>query len=234
MIELNVPYANKVIAEQLFKVKPNTFNSKKSTYLEYLKQFYDYEIVNKKIILRKELKPFKTRMQTRESRTEEYVEVYKNLTHKAIERKPLNSGSNIAREIDQSVFKPFENHKESTIGGYIRDILKEGYEVIDRQWCSVDYSTNTYEPLTNEQKGFLVELFNTNSSYLNILEMQLVADFECGNIDKEEFDKKAGSMLQVKYNKVMKIFKAKYGFRPFKVPNWREKKPIMDFKEKVG
>jgi len=41
-------------------------------------------------------------------------------------------------------------------------------------------------------------------------------------------------MLQVKYNKVMKIFKAKYGFRPFKVPNWREKKPIMDFKEKVG
>ena len=82
-------------------------------------------------------------MQTRKQTKENNVSVYRGLTHKIVEKKPLNSGSNIAREIYGSSFSPFD-HAEGTIVNYVREILKEDFEVIDRQWCKIDYSTNTY------------------------------------------------------------------------------------------
>ena len=64
-------------------------------------------------------------MQVRSQTKEKQTQVYRDLTHKIIFHKPLNSGSNIAREIDQSPMKPIINHKQSTIENYIRVILKE-------------------------------------------------------------------------------------------------------------
>lgn len=225
MVELNVPYTSKFIAEELFHIKSSTFNNKKQKYLQHLKQYYQYEITDKKkIILRKELKPFKTKMQVRERTKANQTQIYRDLTHKIIFHKPLNSGSNIAREIDQSPMKPIENHKQSTIENYIRPILKEDFEVISKKWSRINYDTNEYEPLTQEQSMYLYQLFRSKDLSEEI--MDITADYKAGNISKQEFATKVGSVSEFSYDKAIKDFKKKFGFRPFKASNWQEKQKV--------
>lgn len=223
MVELNVPYTNKFIAEQLFHIKASTFNNKKQKYLQHLRQYYEYEITEKKkIVLRKELKPFETKMAVREGKKEQNKAIYRDLTHKIIFHKPLNSGSNIAREIDQSPMKPIENHKQSTIENYIRPILKEDFEVISKKWSRINYDTNEYEPLTQEQSMYLYQLFRSKDLSEEI--MDITADYKAGNISKQEFTAKVGKISEFSYDKAIQDFKKKFGFRPFKASNWQEKK----------
>ena len=175
----------------------------------------------RKFVLKKELKPFQTRMQVRKRTVENNNQVYRDLTHKIISYKPLNSGANIAREIYDNPLKPPFNHEESTIVKYVRGILKEDFEVMDKQWCRINYETNTYQPLSFEEKCFLIELFKESDLSKKI--MDITADFKCGNISRKEFQEQVGFVAQSKYNRVMDAFKGKFGFRPYKVPNWREK-----------
>ena len=175
----------------------------------------------KKIILKKELKPFETRMQSRESLKEEQTEIYREWTHKIIQMKPLNSGSNIARDIDQSPMKPIERHKESTIVHYVRPILKEDFTVISKAWCKINYETNEYEPLESDQLKFLYDLFHSKELSESILE--ITAEYKAGNIGKQEFQARVGNESEKTYDRVMAEFKKKYGFRPIKASNWREK-----------
>lgn len=221
MLQLNVPYSNKVVAEQLFKIKPNTFSARKEIYLQHLKEYYRFDMQGKKIVLREQLKPFETMMQKREGRKQMNEAVYKDITHKIIAYKPLNSGSNIAREIDQSPMKPIASHKEGTIVNYVRPILKSDFQQESKKWCSVDYQTNTYIPLTEEQVRFLMELFKDKELSQDILDV--TASYKSGNISKFEFREKVGAAAEKTYDKIMEMFKKKYGFRPYKVPKWREK-----------
>ena len=151
MIELNKPYSNKQIAQELFHIKPTSFSNKKKMYLEHLASYYKFDIEGRKIILREQLKPFETLMQKRQSKKQDNENIYRDLTHKIIAYKPLNSGSNIAREIDQSPMKPIESHKESTIVNYVRPILRTDFQSVSKKWCKINYETNTYEPLEEEQ-----------------------------------------------------------------------------------
>lgn len=221
MIELDKLYSPKEIAQELFKISPKTFSNKRQEYLDYLGQYYEYELVNRKIRLIKQIKPFQTKMQRRQKKKEQNVQIYRDLTHKIIFYKPLNSGSNIAREIDQSKNKPIKNHKESTIVSYIRPILKEDFEPTDKVWCQVDYGINKYDPLTEEQLAYLMELFRSKDLSQQILD--ITADYKCGNISKQEFQTKVGNASELTYDKIMDMFKRKYGFRPYKVPNWHKK-----------
>ena len=220
-IELNKPYSQKQIAEDLFHVKSTSFSNKKQMYLDHLGQYYDYEIQGRKYILKKQLKPFETIMQRRENKKQMNEAVYKDITHRIIAYKPLNSGSNIAREIDQSPMKPIANHKEGTIVNYVRPILKNDFQQESKKWCSVDYQTNTYIPLTEEQVKFLMELFKDKELSQDILDV--TASYKSGNINKIQFREKVGAAAEKTYDKIMEVFKGKYGFRPYKVPKWREK-----------
>lgn len=224
MLELNIPYTSKDLAQQLFKVSPKTFTNKKQEYLEYLKEFYQFDIQGRKIILKKELKPFQTRMQSRKQTTIKNTSIYRDLTHKIINYKPLNSGSNIAREIYGNPLRPFD-HEEGTIARYVRGVLKEDFEVMDKQWCKINYDINTYQPLSVEERCFLIELFRETDLSKKI--MDITADFKCGNISRKEFQEQVGFVAESKYNRVMDAFKKKFGFRPYKVPNWREKKYVV-------
>lgn len=219
---LNVAYSPKEIAEQLFHISAKTFSNKRQEYLDYLSQYYIYELQGRKIILKQEIKPFETRMKVRESKKEQNTAIYRDLTHKIIFHKPLNSGSNIAREIDQSPMKPIENHKQSTIENYIRPILKEDFEVISKKWSRINYETNEYEPLTHEQSMYLYQLFRSKDLSEEI--MDITADYKAGNISKQEFTAKVGKVSEFSYDKAIQDFKKKFGFRPFKASNWQEKK----------
>jgi hypothetical protein len=53
--------------------------------------------------------------------------------------------------------------------------------------------------------------------------MDLTADYKCGNISKEEWQEVVSGIVESKYDRVMSLFKVRFGFRPYKVPKWRAK-----------
>lgn len=221
-IELNKKYSNKFIAENLFKVKAGTFANHKQKYLQHLSLYYEYQITDtKKIILKRQLQPFETLMDVREKTKDKQTQVYRDLTHKIIDVKPLNSGSNIAREIYDSPLKPYKYHQEKTIANYIRPVLKEDFKVISKKWCRIDYGDHDYVALTQEQLNFLESVFFDVEIDGQLLEV--AADRECGNIGDDEYKERVGELVGTKYNKAMKSFQRKFGFRPYKVSNWKEK-----------
>ena len=66
-----------------------------------------------------------------------------------------------------------------------------------------------------------MELFRSKDLSQQILD--ITADYKCRNISKQEFQTKVGNASELTYDKIMDMFKKKYGFRPYKVPNWRER-----------
>lgn len=230
-VQLNTLYSGPEIAQKLFHIKATTFRNKRKEYLEYLKQYYVFEERGKKIILLKQLKPFETRMKKRQDSTKVKEEQYREATHKVIAQQPLNTGQNIARIMSDNMFSPVNkyNHTEDTAAGYIRPVLKEDFVKKMSRWCSIDYSTNQYVPLNNEEFDYLMQLFRgqvDNCKEGKILSqeiMDIMADADAGNISKSEMKEKTVDTAWKLYNLRMEQFKKKYGFRPYKTPYWVEK-----------
>lgn len=233
-VELNVLYSSKFIAQQLFHVTPNTFSKSRKDYLQHLKEYYLFEEKGKKIILLKQLKPFETRMQKRQETTKVKEEEYREATHKVIAEQPLNTGSNIARIMCNNVLSPafHYKHTEDTAARYVRCSLKEDFVKKMSRWCSIDYNTNEYIPLKNEEFDYLMQLFrgqidnDKESKILSQEIMDIIADADAGNISKAEMKEKTADTAWKLYNLRMEQFKKKFGFRPYKTPYWVEKEKV--------
>lgn len=233
-IQLNVLYSGPEIAQNLFHVKAATFRSKRKEYLKYLSQYYLFEERGKKIILLKQLKPFETRMQKRQETTKIKEEEYREATHKVIAEQPLNTGSNIARIMCNNVLSPafHYKHTEDTAARYVRCSLKEDFIKKMSRWCSIDYNTNEYIPLKNEEFDYLMQLFrgqidnDKESKILSQEIMDIIADADAGNISKAEMKEKTADTAWKLYNLRMEQFKKKFGFRPYKTPYWVEKEQV--------
>ena len=230
-IQLNIPYSSKFIAQQLFHVTPNTFSKNRKDYLQHLKKYYLFIEQGKKIVLLQELKPFETRMKKRRDNQLKKEEEYREATHKVISEQPLNTGSNIARIMCNNVLSPafHYKHTEDTAARYVRHSLKEDFVKKMSRWCSIDYNTNEYIPLKNEQFDYLMQLFrgqidsNKESKILSQEIMNIIADADAGNISKAEMKQKTADTAWKLYNLRMEQFKKKFGFRPYKTPYWVEK-----------
>ena len=233
-IQLNVLYSGPEIAQNLFHIKATTFRSKKKEYLEYLKQYYEFEEKGKKIILLKQLKPFETRMKKRTDNQIKKEQQYREATHKVISEQPLNTGSNIARIMCNNVLSPAYQYKhtEDTAARYVRHSLKEDFIKKMSRWCSIDYATNQYIPLESEQLDYLMKLFrgqidsSNQSKILSQEIMDIIADADAGNISKAEMKEKTVDAAWKLYDLRMKEFKKKFGFRPYKTPYWVEKEKV--------
>lgn len=233
-IQLNILYSGPEIAQNLFHVKASSFRSKRKEYLQYLSQYYLFEERGKKIILLKQLKPFKTRMKKRQDNTKVKQEEYREATHKVIAEQPLNTGSNIARIMCNNVLSPafHYKHTEDTAARYVRCSLKEDFVKKMSRWCSIDYNTNEYIPLKNEEFDYLMQLFrgqidnDKESKILSQEIMDIIADADAGNISKAEMKEKTADTAWKLYNLRMEQFKKKFGFRPYKTPYWVEKEKV--------
>jgi len=100
-------------------------------------------------------------MQKRQETTKIKEEEYREATHKVIAEQPLNTGSNIARIMCNNVLSPafHYKHTEDTAARYVRCSLKEDFVKKMSRWCSIDYNTNEYIPLKNEEFDYLMQLF---------------------------------------------------------------------------
>ena len=220
-IQLNKAYSGPQIAS-ILGISKNTYSRKRNEYLNYLKNYYEIEQRGYKIILRKQLKPLQTRKQMRKQDKQIKTEAYRQKVHNIIEEKPLNSGTNLARQIVYDDMLPQYRHTVETAAIYTRGILKEDYdEVGKRVWSKVDLMTNTYEPLSQDQLDYLYGLFG-NIKFSTVM-MELAAKVDAGDISANQFKDLAGEMVMSRYNKVLSEFKKKYGFRPYKAAKWEIK-----------
>ena len=218
MYQLHTPYTGTQLAEELFNVAGNTFSKKKTLYLNHLSEYFKWHREKSKYILDEELKPYET-LKEKNSK-EKKMEYYKERTDKIIAAEPYNSGSNVARNIQQNNKYKVQT---DTVSRYVRTILKGFYISFDSRWSKPSDDKLHYIPLSQEELDYLHNLFQTKSN--NELHYSYCAEYEAGNITREEFLELLGHAVLVDYNEIMLMFQDKYGYRPIKTKKFEMREP---------
>lgn len=144
----------------------------------------------------------------RKSKLPEIMKFYANEVDHILTYKPRNTGANLAREI--VAYNNQYNHKDGTAMNYIRPYLKKNYTVSNKEWCRIDYSTYTYDKITDEQLKFLKGQFKIYLDSESVADT--IADAEAGYMNEKE----AYGLLKSNFNTAIQEFKKVYGFRPYK------------------
>lgn len=220
MYQLHTPYTGTQLAKELFHIAGNTFSKKKQTYLNHLSEYFKWHMEKSKYVLDAEIKPYET-LKEKNSK-EKKMEYYKQRTDTIIAAEPYNSGSNVARNIQQNNKYKVQT---DTVSRYVRTILKGFYISFDSRWSKPSEDRLHYIPLTNEELQYLHSLFQSKSN--NELNYTYCAEYEAGNITKEEFLELLGNAVLIDYNEIMLMFQDKYGYRPIKTKKFemREQSP---------
>lgn len=213
--ELNVPYSGAKLARELFNISSNTFYAHKEDYLNYLSKYFSWTLTTKgNYILTKELKPYET-IKEKNSK-EKRMEYYKEKTDTIIAKEPYNSGSNVARNIQvNNKYKV----QDDTVARYVRKILRQFYISVDDRWSRPTEDGLHYVPLTEEELDYLKMLFTTKGN--NELNYKYCAEYKAGNITRQEFLELLGDNVLNDYNKIITIFKEKYGYFPIKTKKYQ-------------
>lgn len=226
MIELNKEYSTLELREVL-NIKKSSWDRHREEILDYMKSFFNYKqsyIGNKVIYVifeqYQDWVPYKKRD------VEKQKAYYTEKTDQIISIQPRNTGSNIARIIDKNNMNIY-NHKESTIGNYVRPILNLRYYAAkeSRTWCEYDKETLTYIPLDKEQLEYLYSYFKVDDKAI----FDIVADYRAGTITQEELGFEIEMLNRCPYDYAVNKFMDKYGFRPIKVPLWKDKSEMEEF-----
>lgn len=214
MYEFNIPYTQKELAKEVFNIEANTFSKKKQYYLNHLSEYFSWGLTTKnKYILFAELKPFETPKE--KNSKEKRMQYYKERTDKIIAAEPYNSGSNVARNIQ--VNNKYQV-QEDTVARYVRKLLRQCYITIDDRWSRPSEDNLHYIPLTEEELIYLKELFKTKGN--NELNYKYCAEYQAGNISKQEFLELLGDNVLNDYNTIMNLFKERFGYRPIKTKKY--------------
>lgn len=215
MYQLNLAYNGKQLAENVFGISGKSFYNKKEFYLNHLSQYFVWHQDKTKYILDSVIKPFETPKD--KNSKEVKMQFYKERTDDIVTKEPYNSGANIARNISATNNK--YNVKEETISKYVRTILKGFYISIDDRWSRPSEDHLHYIPLTAEEVAYLQSLFKSKSN--NDLNYKYCAEYEAGNIDRQEFLELLGNNVLNDYQTIMTAFQEKYGYRPIKTKKFQ-------------
>ena len=208
----------------ILHITKDSWKKRRQEYLDWFNCFFDYEITTqgkKTFFIIKEIfgdyEPL-----PRKKKSIEVKEYYAQETSKIVKQEPTNTGANIARNIIAINNK--YDHKEGTASVYVRNILKEGYQVDSKVWCCRTQDGLHYTPITDEQLKYLNECITKQFQDNAIQEytVELYTDYEAGIITKQQFNEALGTMAGNAFLSAMDMFILRYNFRPMKVPTWIE------------
>lgn len=222
MYQLNVPYTGSKLASEVLNIGNSTFFNKKDHYLNYLSKYFKWHKEKSKYVLDELIQEYETPKERNNSKAK--LEFYKERTDKIVAKEPYNSGANIARNIEKHDNK--YNVKQDTISKYVRTILKGFYISIDDRWSRPSEDKLHYIPLTPEELEYLNALFKSKSN--NELNYKYCAEYEAGNIDRQEFLELLGNNVLNDYQAIMTAFQEKYGYRPIKTKKFEPKTKAME------
>lgn len=214
--------------KKLLSISKRTWETRKEELLEYMDKFFNYEIIkdgrNTYFIIYEQFSEYVPLPPKKDA--EKIKAYYHEETCKFIEKDPWNTGSNIARNIianDEQLY----SHKTDTIARYVRPIIREEFvhDYTDTAWMRLDGSKLNYIHLTEEELGYLNELFVKYSSKESKQQMQLekYSEYESGYITKEELADFLMNQVKSNYCAIMADFMDKYGFRPQKIKYLEQK-----------
>ena len=83
------------------------------------------------------------------NKAEQIQAFYIKKTDEILDYKSRSTGTNIAREIEQTDNK--YNHAIGSMKNYIKPYLKANYYVDDKQWCEINYQNCSYDVISEEQ-----------------------------------------------------------------------------------
>lgn len=214
MYELSVPYTGAKLCKNVFNISSSTFYRHKDIYLQHLSEYFKWHQDKDKYVLDEIIKPYET---LKEKNSKEVkMQYYKERTDKIIATEPYNSGSNVARNIQQNNKYQVQ---DDTVSRYVRTILKGFYISIDDRWSRPSDDKLHYIPLTEEEVEYLNSLFKSKSN--NELNYKYCAEYEAGNITRQEFLELLGTNVLNDYQAIMDAFIAKYGYRPIKTKKFQ-------------
>lgn len=203
------------------KISKRAWETRKDEVMEYIGYYFDYSVVRDGCKIYYEIKEQYDDWTgiPRKTNTKEMKEFYKEETHRIVDRNPWNTGSNVARRIINDNNK--YSHAQGTAENYVRPVLKEDFLIVKEEgkWMETDYVKGDYIEISEEQASYLKSLFSNH----RMERFDIVADVEAGVISKEEAGMQMYEQEKGIYDQVMKKFKAKYGFRPYKVPKYQAK-----------
>lgn len=215
MIELKIYDLEEL--KSTLHISKRMWNERREEVLEWMKLFFNYEITLKGRSYQFHIKEQYSEYEPlpRKSKIPEIKAFYETETGHILQYKPLNTGANVAREIEAKNNK--YNHKDGTIANYIRPYIKARYDINDKVWCKINYQLYCYEPIDEEELKYLNSLF---SKYLSsTTTADIMSEVEAGYINKEEGYEK----LKGHYNDAIEAFKKKYSFRPYKAGYLKQK-----------
>lgn len=205
-------------------VTKHHWETEKDSFLNYCRQYFEFDCYKKgraycynitNII--QEWKPYCGKKDM-----EAMLKFYKEETYRIVKAQPRNTGSNVARILEKEDNNPF-NHALGTMTNYVRPSLKSQFEQddIDKAWCEL--VGDIYEPLTDEQLGYLYEDCFEEAPFNKQDLLNKMGDLAAGTLSREEVGDVMISYLKSPFEACMQKFKEKYGFRPIMVPLWYEK-----------
>ena len=149
---------------------------------------------------------------------------YSERAEEIISKDKYTTGSQLARDVRKRKDFIFP-HKEGTSAVYCREVLKEEYDIVDREWRRVDIEGKMYIPLTKDQLDYLKLCFKEKFSNEDNIERKtnLINDFKNKVISNEEFKEELCSIEIMAYDEAIVAFVTKYGFQPRKIPGWEKK-----------
>lgn len=195
------------------------FRNKKNDLLEWLKEFYDYELYEGRpirIYIKRvigEYKPLPRKVNSKES-TQKKQESYSNFTIASlgVEYAP-NSKSRVAREAMHNFGYEKFGHTSvpAIVERYVGPAMEKYGEHNNKyQWvCFLDYS-----PLTEDML----------KAWSEILREEHISEEEAANAFYRQEDGEDITKEKNAYKKAQKRFKECYGTIPVKVPGWRLKR----------
>lgn len=195
--------------------------------LEWLKNFYDYEIIDAKPILIsiKEVmgsyKPLPRKsydVKARETLQQEKKKDYEEFTIKSLgnEFKP-NSKSKIAREaIDEFGYEKYGHYSNESIAKrYIKEPFDTYGETNNKTvWVKFPSYEIISDDLVREWKNILSEFKITREKFSSLYDEYFLAKVEGGNVLKD---------IDNYYEQALSKFKELYGFIPVFVKEWKLK-----------
>lgn len=209
------------------KITKYIYETRKSELFEWLKNFYDYEILGVKPILIKindvlgKYQPLPRKVYdktAKEALRYQKKKEYEEFTKKALgdEFKP-NSKSKIARDaIDSFGYEKYGHYSERSVSNRFIKEPFDTYGETNNKTVWVEYPS--YNPMSNELvqewKNILDDFKITRERFSSLYDEYLLSKTEGEDVLKD---------IDNYYEEALKKFKAMYGFIPVYVKEWKLK-----------
>lgn len=218
-------YTTKELREAL-GVTTYQWNTKRQEILEYLKYYCEYEVMvqgTANVYVVKEIYSQWEGM-PKKKKSVETKAYYSQEAEKVISQDKYTTGSQLARDIRRSADFNLP-HKEGTSAVYCREVLKEEYNIVDRQWRHIDKEKKLYIPLSEAQLAFLKECFKREFNEEDNIERKtnLINDYKNKVISQNEYKDMLCSIELSAYESAISAFIAEFGFQPRKIPGWEKR-----------